>query len=389
MLLSKGVSPIIFSMTNDEIIAIAEIDDVKILQWSAAYQGCSFFELWAPINDKNSDSFKKGNVVWLGGETAGIIETINPQMEEDSSRMFNVKGRTCESLLSRRILWGTFYAEENDDVALSMQKMVDFNFVSLTQAQIDAGYTNRIMPYIDIDYTFTSGIKKAFQKTGGEVYDALFELAQDNNLGFKLKFVPNINKLVFQVYRGQNRSIDNISGNSPVIFDSNAEDILSSSFYTSEQDYKNVGFVAGEGTGQMRSWLIVGQETMSGLDRREIYIDARDIQSETQDDDGNLKILTEQEYHEMLSQRGSEKLAECEAIETFDSKLRVIGDINFKYGIDYFLGDIVTVIDRELGIRVDAQVTNVEEVWSDSYELIVTFGFSQPTILQKVKRMIK
>lgn len=389
MLLTKIATPIIFEVTNNKFEAIAEVDDYKSLQWGEAYQGSSTFEMWCPVNDKNSECLKKGNIIWLGEDTAGLIETVNPQLEEDFTRVFDVKGRTIECLLTRRILWGTFYAQENDDIALSMQKMVDFNFVSLTQAQIDANMQYRTMPWFDIDYGFNSGIVSAFQKTGGEVYDALVELSQNNNLGFRLKFMPSNTKMLFQVYKGRDCSIDNTDGNNPVVFDSDMEDVLSSNYYTSDQDYKNVGFVAGEGTGYSRSWLITGQQDIDGLDRREIYIDARDVQSESQDDEGNTKVLTEKEYNETLSQRGKEKLAEHAIVETFDSKLRVIGDVNYKYGVDYFLGDTVTIIDRELGVKANAQVTNVEETWSDTYELILTFGFAQPTILQKVKRMLK
>ena len=389
MLLTKTATPIIFEVTNNKFEAIAEVDDYKSLQWGEAYQGCSTFEMWCPVNDKNSDCLKKGNIIWLGGDTAGLIEIVNPQIEEDFTRMFDVKGRTIECFLTRRILWGTFYAQENDDIALSMQKMVDFNFVSLTQSQIDSNMQYRIMPWIDIDYDFSSGITSAFQRTGDEVYDALLELAQNNNLGFRLKFKPDQTKMLFQVYKGRDCSIDNEEGNDPVVFDSNMEDVLSSNYYTSDQDYKNIGFVAGEGTGYSRSWLITGQEDIDGLDRREIYIDARDVQSKSQDEEVNTKTLSEQEYKETLSQRGEERLAEHAIVETFDSKLRVVGDVNYEYGRDYFLGDIVTVIDRELGVIVNAQVTNVEEAWSDTYELVLTFGFAQPTILEKVKRMLK
>lgn len=389
MLLTKTATPIIFEVTNDKFEAIAEVDDYKSLQWGEAYIGSSTFEMWAPVNDKNSECLKKGNIVWLGGNTAGLIEIVNPQVEEDFTRIFDVKGRTIECLLTRRILWGTFYAQENDDIALSMQKMVDFNFVSLTQSQIDSNMQYRIMPWIAIDYSFSSGILSAFQRTGDEVYEALVELAQNNNLGFRLRFEPAMQRMLFQVYKGRDCSIDNKDGNDPVVFDSNMEDVLSSNYYTSDQDYKNIGFVAGEGTGYSRSWLIVGQKDVNGLERREIYIDARDVQSESQDEEGNTKTLTEKEYNETLSQRGEERLAERAIVETFDSKLRVIGDVNYEYGKDYFLGDTVTVIDRELGVRVNAQVTNVEEAWSDKYELVLTFGFAQPTILEKVKTMLK
>ena len=88
----------------------------------------------------------------------------------------------------------------------------------------------------------------------------------------------------------------------------------------------------------------------------------------------------------MLTQRGSEKLAEYMTIETFEAQIRQFGDVQYEYGEDFYLGDKVTVNDEELGVTVSARILTVEEDMSDKYEITLSFGFSYPTILQKVKR---
>lgn len=389
MLLTKDASPIVFEFTNDTFQAIAEIDDFKSLQWSESYRGHSSFEMWAPVNERNKECFKKGNIIWLGGDTAAVIEIVNPQTENENVKVYDIKGRTIECFLHRRIIWGTFYAAENDDIAYSMQRMVDFNFVNLTPEQIASGLGYRAFNWMEVDDTFRCGITNSFQRTGVEVYDALVDIAQNYGLGFKIKFEPEQQKLLFQVYKGVDRTINNTAGNEPVVFDTDMEDVLGSNYYTSDQDYKNVGFVAGEGSGYSRSWVVVGDEELEGVDRREIYVDARDVQSEQQDAEGNIKVLTEEEYTQSLTQRGEETLAEHVVVESFESKIRVVGDVNYQYGVDYFIGDMITVIDRDLGLQVNAQVMSAEEVWADTYSLNLTFGFTRPTILQKVRRMIR
>ena len=89
-----------------------------------------------------------------------------------------------------------------------------------------------------------------------------------------------------------------------------------------------------------------------------------------------------------MIQRGKEKLAEHIATETFDAQIRQFGDVQYEFGVDYVKGDKVTVIDRQLMIQVSARITSVEEDFSDEYSLILTFGYSYPTILLKVKRAI-
>ena len=64
-----------------------------------------------------------------------------------------------------------------------------------------------------------------------------------------------------------------------------------------------------------------------------------------------------------------------------------IGNVKYEYGKDYFKGDKVTIIDEELNISVSARITQVEEDFDEEYVLVLTFGYSYPTTLQKVKRM--
>ena len=63
-------------------------------------------------------------------------------------------------------------------------------------------------------------------------------------------------------------------------------------------------------------------------------------------------------------------------------------NIQYKYGIDYNKGDKVIIQDTELGVQVIGKVTEISENYDDEYELIITFGYSYPTLIQKVKRQI-
>ena len=122
------------------------------------------------------------------------------------------------------------------------------------------------------------------------------------------------------------------------------------------------------------------------MDRIEFYVDARDLQSEVYNEDGTTTSLTDAQYRATLVQRGKEKLAEHEVTETFDAQIRQFGDVQYEFGVDYVKGDKVTIIDEQLMVQVSATVTSVEEDFDDEYALILTFGYSYPTILQKVKR---
>ena len=65
-------------------------------------------------------------------------------------------------------------------------------------------------------------------------------------------------------------------------------------------------FVQGAGEGDERATVWVGDVNATGSDRREMYVDARDVQPE----DGETS--TSQSYLEKLADRGGEKLlASC------------------------------------------------------------------------------
>lgn len=92
---------------------------------------------------------------------------------------------------------------------------------------------------------------------------------------------------------------------------------------------KNVTLVAGEGEGAARKTSIVG--TASGLERRELFTDARDISSDV----GEGKTLTSAEYTEQLNQRGTEKLSEYKTVTSFEGEVEATR--MFKYGTDFLL----------------------------------------------------
>ena len=194
-------------------------------------------------------------------------------------------------------------------------------------------------------------------------------------------------KIIFEVVEGVDRTSEqNIVD--PVEFSTDLEDILSSSYYTNDQDNKSVALVMGEGTGAERKSQVSGDNDSYGLGRRELYVDARDLQSETVNEDGSTTSLTPAEYQETLINRGDNKLAEHKVTETFEAQIRVFGEVQYEFGVDYNKGDKVTVRDKQLGVVVSARITEVEEDFDDEYELVLTFGYSYPTIMQKVKQQI-
>lgn len=379
MLLEKQIQILVFEVNDTTFDSIGEVNQYESLIWPDKFNGFGTFELWAPITDENSQYFKKGNILWCGGDNAAVVEIVKSEIDENGTKTYNVKGRTLEMLLTTRIIWGTYNAV-NKDASTAMYEIVNQNCVNPSNA-------NRKIPYLKLAEDLKFGGKITYQKTGGEVYDSLSTIASTYDLGFSVLFKPKTKELIFEVVEGVDRTVEQ-STNDPVEFSTELEDLLSSSYYTNDQDVKNVAFVQGEGSGSSRKSVISGEADSKGFGRRELYVDARDLQSTSVDENDEEQSLSSAEYTQVLTQRGDDKLSECKTTETFEAQIRVFGDVQYEFGVDYKKGDKVTVRDEQLNVVVSARITEVQEEFDDEYALVLTFGYSYPTIMQKVKQQI-
>ncbi len=133
--------------------------------------------------------------------------------------------------------------------------------------------------------------------------------------------------------------------------------------YTESQtDYKNVAYLAGQGEGKDREVVIMGNE-ITGFDRRELFVDARDIQEGSLEDRGKLK------------------LADYKQVKSFEATVEAAD-----YREKWDLGDYVTIEDDKTGIREDRQIIEVQEIFEDGcYYVEPTMG--EP--IKSVKKILK
>ena len=200
------------------------------------------------------------------------------------------------------------------------------------------------------------------QYTGAGLLATWEEICKAHGLGFRAVTADHgIITPALEIIQGIDRS-EGQTVNSPVIFSAEFENLLSSTYVLDTKNCKNVALVAGEGEGKNRKTVSLG--TASGLARRELYIDARDLST-------NEGEITAAEYTAQLSARGAEKIAEYQITEAFDGEIDTAN--NFILDQDYTLGDIVTV-ENEYGIRKNVRVSAIMETWDNQgYTAIPTF----------------
>lgn len=335
---------------DKDLNPIAILDDYVSLIWTDRYQQCGDFELELATSGTIPSMIQQDYYLWnSSSEHVMIIEKLSIKSDVDEGSTITISGRSLESILDRRVIWGL--------------KTLSGNFQNGVQTLLNECIISPSNESRKIDnFIFEASTDPAItdltidaQYTGDNLYDVICSICADRGIGFKVTLSED-KKFVFKLYAGANRSY-NQSKNPWVIFSPKFDNIISSNYLESRAGLKNVTLVGGEGEGSARRYTAVGSAV--GLERREMFTDARDISSDV----GDGSKLSNDEYISQLRQRGKEDLAENVEIMYFEGEAET--SQMFKYGEDFFNGDIVQVAN-EYGHESSARI--LEIVMSDNEE---------------------
>lgn len=325
--------------------AVGILDSYISLIWTDRYNQCSDFEITTPSDASFLNLLKPDYYLWFNqSDHVMIVEDFNTKTDASDGNTIIFTGRSLESLLDRRIIWSQTNIDGN--LQEGVKKLLEENVISPSDSnrKID----NFVFKSSE-DERITS-LKLTAQYTGDNLYDTICAICKSVNIGFKIT-LDDDNRFVFELYCGDNRSYSQ-DKNAYVVFSSDYENIINSDYLESKKNLKNVALVAGEGEGSSRKIVSIG--ATSGIDRRELFVDARDVSSSV---DGGT--LSETEYNNQLIQRGGERMSEYKLIQAFDGEMDT--SHMYSYREDYFIGDIVQIKDKN-GIEYSARI--IEMIFS-------------------------
>lgn len=331
------------TVLNTNLDAISIVDVYKSFIWTDRYYEYGDFELYTSMTDTILSYIKQDYYLQnRDSEHVMIIEMIRIGSDSENGNHITVTGRSLESILDRRIVWGQKTITGN--LQNGIQTLLNENVIS------PADSARKIANFIfeaSTDPAITS-LKIDAQYTGDNLYDVINKICSERSIGFKVT-LNNNKQFVFKLYAGTDRSYDQ-SVNPYVIFSPKFENIINSNYVESKSALKTITLVGGEGEGSARKYTAVGGG--SGLNRRELFTDARDISSDV----GDGVILSDAEYTAQLQQRGKEKLAENTDVTSFEGQVETT--VMFRYGEDFFNGDVVQ-ITNEYGHETKARIVEI------------------------------
>ena len=339
----------------------------------------------------------KNFYVLFDNDVFGVIESVKRESDSETSRVFTIKGSLALKLLEYRVIKGqlTFkgksykYIEELVKQNLIMSDEENRNVALAVEFEDEERLKN-----------VCSTIDK--QITGGSLWDEISEVAEADKLRIVLK--PNvvvinrenpynIDGWTLIIGAGEDRTRNR--GNkvvSPVVFSQSLSNIANTDYTVDRSKLRNTVYIAGEGEGTDRKWYNIDVNSdvtfgeRKGWNRRELWVDARDVQSE-QDN----VTLTDAEYEELMKQRADEKAKDNDLSEEY---IATVTDITkqYTYKKDYNIGDFVTIADEELGMEIDAQITNVIITRQDDRNIVdieFTYGSRIKDIIEESETAMK
>ncbi len=357
---------------NKDLEFIGIIEGFTSLRWVRRYYKSGEFELHCPLTIDTINFLKKDNIIYIGDRKAAYIVERKLDLDSNGNETLVIKGFSLTQYLNRRINWGRLIT--TDSAENVMRRLVYDNAINPSDS-------SRKIPFLELGELKRLSQRIDYQNSFGNVVECLESIAKSVEYGFNIYFDINQKKMIFETYEGVNRSI-NQSDNPPCVFSREFENIYSQTYTDSNDNYRNTALIAGAGEDNARKLTEISQG--NGLNRYELFVDARDL-SDTSEDDRELPW---NEYESLLIQRGNEKLAECTEVTTFESKINVRGNLIYKK--DFDLGDIVTCHDKKWGITIDTRITEIEEVYEgNKMEVNVTFGNNIPTLIDKIKSKMR
>jgi hypothetical protein len=364
--------PDIIMLDDDFKPLLPVVDAYSSLQWIRRYYRAGEFDLHAPV--EFCDVFKAGAYVHRADATeTGIIEDFAYELNDQGKEGVTVKGRFLNALLDDRVVERLRNVSGNAEAVL--RSLVTAYAISPTD-------TSRKINKLILGAISGVGGSLDTQVTGDSLMVYMDKLSLEQEISYLLRYDFLQDKLIFDVWQGVDRSSGQ-TANNRAIFSRDYENISGENYQRKITDYKNFAYVAGAGEGSDRIVETVNQ-VPSGERRRELYVDARDLQPKN--DAGN--DITETAYRAILRQRGLEKLKEQAVVTNIDTSINRFGNLEYKR--DFDLGDFCTVINPRVGYQVDQRITEIREIYENGTTMIeAVFGAEKMTIKQYIDRRFK
>lgn len=342
------------------------LDAYDAIVWTTRYNDVGEFELTSKYNEKFVNALSMDRYVMNKiSDRYMIVETVQIDHDPTEGATITAKGRSLESILDRRIIWNKTTLKGNlqngikkllyeniIEPADTRRTILDFRFKDSTDPEVTKCLVGED-PDAEVNYR------------GENLLDVIKELCSSNNLGFRV-LPAGAGGFIFELYAGVDRSYRQ-NANLWVVFSPKFENISASNYLESVKEKKTVVLAVAtqkvtetvtnsDGTKEQVEKEYERQAEVfnyndAGPTRREAF---SSVSVESENDQG--VEYSETEFTKQLREKGAEYLKDFKTIIDFEGEAD--GSVQYLYGRDYQIGDIVQVVN-EYGFENVARISEV------------------------------
>lgn len=380
---------------DKKLNAIGVIDEMRSLIWTIRYFNVGEVKILAPVTENNKALLVDGNIlvkhdeyidfededgnIWRRGAE---ITYVHYTKDETGQEQIEARGYMLGRWFNQRVI--------SPQIQLNGTEQQIVNALVTRNVGSGASAKRRFPQWSVLKQADFGGIaidysNEALKSLGDEVRDQ----CQAGRLGYEILVCERTKMYGFYLYKGKNLTSDNDENNPPCIFSRDFDNVQSQEYEDTIENLKNYAFVRGSSdSNNVQMVAEVDGASASGLDLREILIDASDISRTAEDASGNSKDIDAATYKNMLISRGNTELAGMIETYTFNSSINMRS--NLRYKTDFDLGDRVTCLERRWGLIIDSRITEITQTFEEGKATIeATFGESSPSLLDKIRKAVK
>lgn len=372
---------------TNNLVWMGAIDEVKSFVHRSSWNEIVNSELTISRNASGIDEMQVGRMVIVNNDLdkALIIEEKTANLADDSWNFILIP---LKGLMNYRIAHptdsGSFAAMRQSEI---MMRLASLNLYSQSRDNDrkfwnDAGTINlfnvaafkQYGEIMDFTTTWETGllgdaiieISKMFEDTPGKY-----------PIGWNVYIKPTMDGFELDTYLYTNRTIHQTLL-PPVVFSEAFNNIKDATYTKSIKDWVSMGYVKwNDGTNdQMTAVASKKSEHVSSFNRKENILDSGK----------NTAALATNEGRAEINRRP--------IVESFTAEIIYNPNTMSTFGVDWFLGDVVTVQSKELVenkmVSLDTQIIEVEETYdSGEYTINATFGMGRLSFVKFIKNEIR
>lgn len=254
-----------FYVFDGDLQVVDIIDDYKSMIWAKRYRAVGDCEIYVAASTRHISSLTPGNYI-VRNDDLMICRIVKVELttNPDEGDYLTVTGRDMSSLLDQRIIWGT---ETSSGLAETFVRgLVQTALIDSGKRQVKK--TNG-QPLLQLGAAAGLTDELSSQMSYSNIGEVMRELCERFGWGYKVERDAGI--LTFKLYAGSDLS-------SSVIFSEDYGNLITTDYIVDHTSMSNVALVGGAGEGAARVRDEAG--TASGIDRYEIFIDARNESKE-------------------------------------------------------------------------------------------------------------